>query len=67
MTVPIYVVAAILAVITAWFSDKVGKRSPFIIGFLFMMILGYGMYVYVSLAFVTYNYYQESIELILSI
>ncbi|KAM0457996.1 hypothetical protein ACHAPV_001363 [Trichoderma viride] len=43
MTVPIYVVAAILAVITAWFSDKVGKRSPFIIGFLFMMILGYGM------------------------
>ncbi|PNP40200.1 hypothetical protein TGAMA5MH_07855 [Trichoderma gamsii] len=43
MTVPIYVVAAILAVITAWFSDRVGKRSPFIIGFLFMMILGYGM------------------------
>jgi MFS family permease len=45
MTVPIYVVAAILAVITAWFSDKVGKRSPFIIGYLFLMILGYGMYV----------------------
>ncbi|KAL7894925.1 major facilitator superfamily domain-containing protein [Trichoderma sp. SZMC 28014] len=43
MTVPIYVVAAILAVITAWFSDRVGKRSPFIIGYLFMMILGYGM------------------------
>ncbi|KAM0524847.1 hypothetical protein ACHAPE_000951 [Trichoderma viride] len=43
MTVPIYVVAAILAVVTAWFSDRVGKRSPFIIGFLFMMILGYGM------------------------
>jgi MFS family permease len=50
MTVPIYVVAAILAVITAYFSDKVGKRSPFIIGFLFMMILGYAMYVFISLA-----------------
>ncbi|KAL9488262.1 hypothetical protein ACSS6W_000539 [Trichoderma asperelloides] len=43
MTVPIYVVAAILAVISAYFSDKVGKRSPFIIGFLFMMIIGYSM------------------------
>ncbi|KAM0255629.1 hypothetical protein ACHAQJ_005554 [Trichoderma viride] len=43
MTVPIYVVAAILAVISAYFSDKVGKRSPFIIGFLLMMIVGYSM------------------------
>lgn len=51
MTVPIYVVAAILAVISAYFSDKVGKRSPFIIGFLFMMIIGYSMYVSASLGF----------------
>ncbi|KAL7790781.1 major facilitator superfamily domain-containing protein [Trichoderma ceciliae] len=43
MTVPIYVVAAILAVISAYFSDKVGKRSPFIIGFLLMMIIGFSM------------------------
>ncbi|KAL7919559.1 major facilitator superfamily domain-containing protein [Trichoderma austrokoningii] len=43
MTVPIYVVAAIVAVITAYYSDRVGKRSPFIIGFLFIMILGYAM------------------------
>lgn len=59
MTVPIYVVAAILAVITAWFSDRVGKRSPFIIGYLFMMILGYGMYVYISPAFACYNYSKK--------
>lgn len=45
MTVPIYVVAAILAVISAYFSDRVGKRSPFIIGFLLMMIIGFSMYV----------------------
>ncbi|PTB70448.1 MFS general substrate transporter [Trichoderma citrinoviride] len=43
MTVPIYVVAAILAVISAYFSDKVGRRSPFIIGFLLMMIIGFSM------------------------
>lgn len=46
MTVPIYVVAAILAVVSAYFSDKVGKRSPFIIGFLLMMIIGFSMYVF---------------------
>lgn len=44
MTVPIYVVAAILAVVAAYFSDKVGRRSPFIIGFLLMMIVGFSMY-----------------------
>ncbi|KAM7184257.1 Major facilitator superfamily domain containing protein [Naviculisporaceae sp. PSN 640] len=43
MTVPIYITAAILAVIIAWISDKVGKRSPFIIGFLFMMLVGFSM------------------------
>ncbi|KAL6882457.1 major facilitator superfamily domain-containing protein [Trichoderma longibrachiatum] len=43
MTVPIYVVAAILAVVSAYFSDKVGRRSPFIIGFLLMMIVGFSM------------------------
>ncbi|KAL2024971.1 hypothetical protein VTK56DRAFT_3670 [Thermocarpiscus australiensis] len=43
MTVPIYIAAAILAVIAAYFSDKVGKRSPFIIGFLLMMAVGFSM------------------------
>jgi MFS family permease len=43
MTVPIYITAAILAVVAAYFSDKVGKRSPFIIGFLLMMAVGFAM------------------------
>ncbi|KAF2672682.1 major facilitator superfamily transporter [Microthyrium microscopicum] len=43
MTVPIYIVAAILAIVVAYASDKVGKRSPFILGFLFMMIVGFAM------------------------
>ncbi|KAK4034458.1 major facilitator superfamily domain-containing protein [Parachaetomium inaequale] len=43
MTVPIYITAAILAVVAAYFSDKVGKRSPFIVGFLLMMAVGFSM------------------------
>lgn len=43
MTVPIYITAAILAVVFAYLSDRVGKRSPFIIGFLCMMIVGFSM------------------------
>lgn len=45
MTVPIYVTAAILAVIFAYLSDRAGKRSPFIIFFLCVMIVGFSMYV----------------------
>ncbi len=41
--VPIYITAAILAVVAAYFSDRVGKRSPFIIGFLLMMAVGFSM------------------------
>ncbi|KAK4122992.1 MFS general substrate transporter [Parathielavia appendiculata] len=43
MTVPVYITAAILAVIAAYFSDRVGKRSPFIIGFLLVMVIGFSM------------------------
>lgn len=43
MTVPIYITAAILAVVAAYFSDRVGKRSPFIVGFLLMMAVGFSM------------------------
>ena len=43
MTVPIYVTAAILAVISAWASDRVGKRSPFIIFSQLMMLIGFVM------------------------
>ena len=45
MTVPIYITAAILAVIVAWTSDRVGKRSPFIVVFLCIMIVGFSMQV----------------------
>ncbi|KAL9487891.1 hypothetical protein ACSS6W_000168 [Trichoderma asperelloides] len=40
MTVPIYITAAILAVVVAYVSDRVGKRSPFIIALLCVMIVG---------------------------
>lgn len=43
MTVPIYFTAAILSVTAAHFSDRVGKRSPFILGFLVMMAVGFAM------------------------
>ncbi len=43
MTVPIYITAAIMAVFFAYVSDRVGKRSPFIIAFLCMMIVGFSM------------------------
>ncbi|KAI2629898.1 MFS general substrate transporter [Hypoxylon sp. NC1633] len=43
MTVPIYITAAILAVVFAFLSDRVGKRSPFVISFLVMMIVGFSM------------------------
>ncbi|KAI1250411.1 hypothetical protein MGN70_007464 [Eutypa lata] len=43
MTVPIYITAAIMAILFAYISDRVGKRSPFIISFLLMMIVGFSM------------------------
>ncbi|PKS06826.1 hypothetical protein jhhlp_006902 [Lomentospora prolificans] len=43
MTVPIYVTAAILAVATAWASDRVGKRSVFILPLLCVMAVGFTM------------------------
>ncbi|SPO00306.1 related to putative tartrate transporter [Cephalotrichum gorgonifer] len=43
MTIPIYITASILAVISAWASDRVGKRSPFIIPLLGVMVVGFAM------------------------
>ncbi|KAI1652879.1 MFS general substrate transporter [Daldinia decipiens] len=43
MTVPIYITAAILAIVFAFISDRVGKRSPFIISFFLIMIVGFSM------------------------
>ncbi|KAI1082696.1 major facilitator superfamily domain-containing protein [Whalleya microplaca] len=55
MTVPIYVTAAILAVVFAYISDRVGKRSPFIIVFLLMMIVGFSMCISTSNPRVVYG------------
>lgn len=41
MTVPIYVTASIVSIIVAYYSDKTGLRSPFIVGSLFLVMLGY--------------------------
>ncbi|RYP54674.1 hypothetical protein DL768_000610 [Monosporascus sp. mg162] len=43
MTVPIYITAAILAVFFAYISDRLGKRSPFVVSFLLIMIVGFSM------------------------
>ncbi|KAJ6440498.1 MFS nicotinic acid transporter Tna1 [Purpureocillium lavendulum] len=43
MTVPLYATASVLAVISAWCSDKVGRRSPFVLGFMSVMVLGFCM------------------------
>jgi len=43
MTVPIYITAAVLAVVAAYFSDRVGRRSPFMISFLLVMLVGFCM------------------------
>lgn len=43
MTVPIYITAAIIAVGVAYLSDRVGKRSPFIISLLLIMVVGFTM------------------------
>ncbi|RYP17871.1 hypothetical protein DL765_004269 [Monosporascus sp. GIB2] len=43
MTVPVYITAAILAVFFAYISDRLGKRSPFIVSFLLIVIVGFSM------------------------
>ncbi|KAF2430788.1 MFS general substrate transporter [Tothia fuscella] len=43
LTVPIYITAAILAVFFAWMSDRAGKRSPFILGCMCVMAIGFIM------------------------
>lgn len=48
LTVPIYVTAATLAVIIAFYSDRSGKRSPFVIGC--MSFIGIGFIICISAA-----------------
>ncbi|EFE43420.1 hypothetical protein TRV_01805 [Trichophyton verrucosum HKI 0517] len=48
LTVPIYVTAATLAVVVAFYSDRSGKRSPFVIGC--MCLIGIGFIICISAA-----------------
>ncbi|KAL8904528.1 MAG: hypothetical protein Q9171_007016 [Xanthocarpia ochracea] len=41
LTVPIYITAAILAVIVAWFSDRSGQRSPYIFTCMCVITIGF--------------------------
>ncbi|KAL6711646.1 hypothetical protein ACN47E_004580 [Coniothyrium glycines] len=43
LTIPIYITASVLAVTVAWFSDRVGKRHPFILICLCIMAVGFIM------------------------
>ena len=43
LTVPIYITASILAIAVAWWSDRVGKRYPFILACMCIMGIGFIM------------------------
>ncbi|KAJ8117892.1 hypothetical protein OPT61_g1012 [Boeremia exigua] len=43
LTVPIYITASVLAIGVAWWSDRVGKRYPFILVCLCIMAVGFIM------------------------
>jgi hypothetical protein len=43
LTVPIYITASVLAVTVAWYSDRVGKRYPFILVCMCIMAVGFIM------------------------
>ncbi|CAI6340898.1 unnamed protein product [Periconia digitata] len=54
LTVPIYITASILAVGVAYWSDRVGKRSPFILVCLGIMAIGFIMCIATSTPGVIY-------------
>ncbi|KAL4802454.1 major facilitator superfamily domain-containing protein [Aspergillus unguis] len=41
LTVPIYITAAVVAVVSAWMSDRYKKRSPFVLFFMCLIAIGY--------------------------
>jgi MFS family permease len=43
LTVPIHITASVLAVVVAWYSDRAGKRSPFLLGCFAFMAIGFIM------------------------
>ncbi|KAG5919039.1 hypothetical protein E4U42_006623 [Claviceps africana] len=55
LTVPIYVAASIVAVLVAILSDRLGKRSPFVIGLMLMTVVGFIMCISTSDPHVVYG------------
>ncbi|KAE9968333.1 hypothetical protein EG327_011106 [Venturia inaequalis] len=43
LTVPVYVFASAIALLFAWLSDRAGKRTPFILPMMFVILVGYIM------------------------
>lgn len=43
LTIPIYVTAAVIAVVGAYYSDRHGQRSPFILFFMGLIAIGFTM------------------------
>ncbi|KAF4125409.1 nicotinic acid transporter [Geosmithia morbida] len=48
MTVPIYICALVFFLIVAYFSDKTGKRGPYLAGCLLFLIVGYAILISVD-------------------
>lgn len=48
MTVPIYICALVFFLVIAWASDKTGLRGPFLLGPLFLLIIGYAILISVE-------------------
>lgn len=43
LTIPIYITAAAIAIVSAYYSDRHGQRSPFILFFMGMIAVGFVM------------------------
>jgi len=54
MTVPVYCLGACVSISVAFAADKAGKRTPFIFGSLFTIMIGYTMCISTGLPAVVY-------------
>ncbi|KAI9871992.1 MAG: hypothetical protein M1830_002182 [Pleopsidium flavum] len=48
LTIPIYITAAVLSVVVAWFSDRAGQRSPFVFCSMCAIAVGFIMVISAS-------------------